>query len=240
MLLNIIESLINCVKYGAASDIVRPLIRNLSFSQYGEDLSVYRTFNVPKNAFYVDVGAAYPIKQSNTYRFYLAGGSGITIEPNPQLAALHKKIRPRDNCIQVGIAPSPGTMTYYRFNPADYNTFSSDLAASLRIRGIKEEAPLEINVLPLDEILAENIHGKEIDLMSIDCEGLDLSVAQSSNWDKFRPKCLLIEDHQPSIIDVVSSPITLFMKEKNYILVNRYSYTSAFLSKEEHFRLYRY
>jgi len=35
--------------------------------------------------FYVDVGAYQPQSGSNTYKLYLKGWSGITIEPNPDV-----------------------------------------------------------------------------------------------------------------------------------------------------------
>jgi hypothetical protein len=32
--------------------------------------------------------------------------------------------------------------------------------------------------------------------MSIDCEGHDLSVLKSNNFSKFRPRMLIVEDHE--------------------------------------------
>jgi hypothetical protein len=36
----------------------------------------------------------------------------------------------------------------------------------------------------------------DIDFMSVDCEGHDLEVLQSNDWQKYRPRVLLVEDHE--------------------------------------------
>ena len=49
------------------------------------------------NGFYIDVGAGHPVYDNVSFAFYLAGWRGITVEPNPALAALGRAVRPRDH-----------------------------------------------------------------------------------------------------------------------------------------------
>jgi hypothetical protein len=56
---------------------------NQSYSQEGEDMVLYRTFETVKEGFYVDVGAHHPDRFSNTYKFYKQGWRGINIDAMP-------------------------------------------------------------------------------------------------------------------------------------------------------------
>jgi hypothetical protein len=78
----------------------------ISYSQNGEDLIIKDLFartgiNKPT---YLDVGANDPFYISNTYLLYTKGSKGVCVEPNPKLFKKLKRKRPRDICIQSGIA----------------------------------------------------------------------------------------------------------------------------------------
>ena len=203
----------------------------LSFSQFGEDLLISRLASIPRNCYYVDIGAAYPVKHSNTFRWYLRGGCGITVEPNPDLAQQHRRVRPRDTCLEVGVSARPGTLIYHRFEVPDYNTFDGETASRVRGKGIRELDRLEIPTIPLAEVLERHCQLRTIDVMSIDCEGLDMEVVRSSDWSRFHPRVLVIEDHEWSF-ERPESAISRFLMDAGYRLVSRLSYSSVFLSHE--------
>ena len=45
---------------------------------------------------YIDVGAGHPIADNVSFWFYERGWQGIIVEPQPELAALYQRLRPRD------------------------------------------------------------------------------------------------------------------------------------------------
>jgi hypothetical protein len=49
-----------------------------------------------------------------------------------------------------------------------------------------------------------------IDFMSVDCEGLDMEVLESNDWDIFRPKLICIEH------SIDKTLLSNFMNSKNY------------------------
>src|SRR5262245_11707880 len=53
---------------------------------------------------YVDVGAAHPVRLSNTYNLYRLGARGILVEPDPMLARRLRRARPNDIVIEAGVA----------------------------------------------------------------------------------------------------------------------------------------
>lgn len=165
-------------------------IRSVSFAQYAEDVLLYQTFRPRAHGVYCDVGAYHPSQSSNTYKLYLRGWRGVTIEPNPERAPAFRRQRPHDRHLVCGIARERGELTYHRFVQDKFNTFELD---EYRSQLDRNGPPITVPCLPLSEVLDAHAPGP-IDLLSIDCEGLDLQVIQSNDWSRHRPTAVLIED----------------------------------------------
>lgn len=138
---------------------VRPLVsraKSLSFSQYGEDLLLAVSLLPNRRGRYVDVGAYHPWKESNTYKLYLRGWTGLTIEPNPDAAALFRKKRPRDVHVVSGVAAEAGELTYHRFADPKLNTFSESQAKRFAANGSPTVDELTVPCRRLQDILDEH------------------------------------------------------------------------------------
>ncbi|MEP6911398.1 MAG: FkbM family methyltransferase [bacterium] len=185
------------------------------FSSAGEDMILRHLVGSDKmDGFYVDVGAYHPVRSSNTYFFYLNGWRGINIEARPGSRALFDKVRPRDVNLELGVSRQPGEMTYYLVGEdSTMNSFSREFLEHIGMLGeVKREIP--VAVLPLTQVLESHLpRGQHIDFMSVDVEGHDLSVLESNDWSRFRPKFLVVEDAQT---DVNKSAIVGFMKSQGY------------------------
>ncbi|MFV0419945.1 MAG: FkbM family methyltransferase [Dysgonomonas sp.] len=203
---------------------------NISFSQEGEDLVLNRFFERQKTGFYVDIGAHHPMRFSNTYKFYLKGWRGINVDAMPGSMDVFNKIRPNDINLEIAVSNKQQILTYYIFNEPALNTFSEEIAQEhseinsyYRITDkIKIKTESLVNILDLH--LPSNIN---IDFMSIDVEGLDLSVLQSNNWDKYRPKMLLVEALYSELDSLTTNEVYLYLKRLNYKLVAK-TYNTMF------------
>ena len=51
--------------------------------------------------------------------------------------------------------------------------------------------------------------------MTIDAEGLDLEVAQSNDWNKYRPKMILIEDLERNTLEEMKEKSKIYKFTKN-------------------------
>ena len=72
----------------------------------------------------------------------------------------------------------------------------------------------------LDDLLTEYLpRDQKIDFLSIDVEGLDLSVLRSGDWKRFRPSILLVEAHERSVSAIESDPINIFVTAAGYRLI---------------------
>ncbi len=186
-----------------------------SFSSAGEDMILRHIIGSDKqDGFYVDVGAYHPVLFSNTYFFYLYGWRGINIEARPGSRRLFDKLRSRDINLEVGVSSERGEMIYYLIDDdSTMNSFSRDFLEHLGMLGeVKREIP--VRVFPLAELLEENLpEGQAIDFMNVDVEGHDLEVLKSNDWERFRPRFVVVEDKET---DVEKSGIVSLMRGHDY------------------------
>jgi len=169
--------------------------RDYYWSQEGEDIILRRIFENKKSGFYVDIGAHHPYRFSSTYYFYRKGWRGINIDANPKSIELFEKFRKRDINLNLAIGLNKRIMKYYMFNEPALNTFDEFLAKQRsNIDVYKIIAMKEVEVYQLKDVLGQFLpKGQEIDFMNIDVEGLDFEVIKSNDWNKYRPRVLLVE-----------------------------------------------
>jgi FkbM family methyltransferase len=205
-----------------------------SWSQEGEDMILRRIFEKKENGFYVDVGAHHPKRFSNTYFFYKRGWRGINVDAMPGSMKLFSKLRRRDKNIEVGISSKEGYLDYYIFNEPALNGFSKEISndrdkksGKYNILDIKN-----VRVTTLAAILEEHLPvNKKIDFLSIDVEGLDVEVLESNDWNKFRPKVVLVELIGLGLNDILTHTATLFLHKKGYILYAKCVHSVFYIEK---------
>ncbi len=193
---------------------------NISFSKSGDDIQLMKLINQSNPGVYVDVGCWHPVKASNTYYFYLRNWKGICIDPNPELKSLYDIYRKKDIFINCGIGNTSNALKYYMFNESSMNTFSNDFIDknNLQSQIIKT---IEIPLKPLSIILDENISENDrLDFFDIDVEGFDIEVLKTNNWNKYRPKVIVVES-DVSIQEDLNSEITSYIQQQDYRLLGK-------------------
>lgn len=189
------------------------------YSQWGEDLFVHHTImeekEDPNNGFYVDIGAYHPFRYSNTYFAYKKGWKGICVEPNPEVKELFLKYRERDICFHCGISDSPrDSLDYYMFEEPAYNGFFSEqMLKEIGNGSVRCLRKIKVPVYSLKEIL-KACQVDDIDYMSVDVECMELDVLKSNDWNKYRPRRLLIEQLETKNIEL--SPVCRYLENVGY------------------------
>lgn len=205
-----------------------------SYSQEGEDMILRRLFEKQIRGFYVDIGAHHPKRFSNTYFFYKKGWSGINIDAMPNSMKPFNKFRPRDVNLEVPISDRKQIMTYYAFNEPALNGFSKKLSEERdKQNNYFVIFTKDMETVTLEEILDENLPAnQDIDFLSIDVEGLDFLVLKSNNFDKYRPKVILIEVLGSSLSEIENNDITKYLNGLNYKVYAKAVNTVIFISNE--------
>lgn len=189
------------------------------YAQEGEDMILRRALKKRKHGFYVDVGAHHPFRFSNTYMLYKKGWRGINIDAMPGSMALFERYRPRDINLETAVADAPGEMTFFIFADPAVNTLDPDQAAA----SIRQGAPLrekkQLHTRRLEDILDQHLPpATPIDVMSVDVEGLDLQVLRSNDWNRYRPRFLLVERLDLPFSALLQDELYLYLKARGYEL----------------------
>lgn len=205
------------------------------FGQSAEDSTLLRLFHKMTEGFYVDIGAFHPRKYSNTYvlhRYY--GWNGINVDASKETIEKFEQERPNDINLHTAVGSKQGEAVYWKFNYPTINTISeTNVQRQLSKEGTEVVDKEHVQVQTLEAILEQHLpKNKIIDLMNIDVEGVDLQVLKSNNWEKYRPRVILIEDYNVSIEGLESSEIYNYMKEIGYKFTSHTFDTSIYVERE--------
>lgn len=188
----------------------------LYYSQTGEDI-ILEYLLPQKKGFYVDVGCYNPIVYSNTFKFYLKGWSGINIDANPLVCKEFEETRLRDTIVNTAISEEQKEVNYYVFGATEgVNTIDEKLIDEWKKHwDLTEVKKIQANTLSnvLQNKMPEN---QEIDLLTVDVEGHELSVLRSLDFDKYRPKVIVLEIHDFDLMNPMENEIIQFLDRQNY------------------------
>jgi len=165
-------------------------------SQYEEEAVLMKRFGSKPQGFVVDVGASDGVTNSNSFYLIWDGWSGVLIEPEEkQFEALQRLYGDRSDviCLNEAIGTTPGLVPFYA--NGQYSTLSEPWkAACFRAYGITyDEVIKAIHLRRLGVLLRVVKAPKHIDFLSVDCEGWDLQVLQSMDWNYFDVGLICVE-----------------------------------------------
>ena len=198
---------------------------SVSFSQFGEDLICRYLCDFGATGFYVDIGAYHPMLFSNTYSLYRRGWRGVGVDPNPSVAELFQRFRPRDIFVNTAVGTDFGCVEMAMFDDPVFNC-TSDQLHNVPLPMRHTARLTKVTIQPLREILKRN-DVDSVNFMSIDCEGRDLDVLRSNDWSRCRPSLLCIEDQS---VDWQNSSIVSFLSDLGYTLRARAVFSSIFVA----------
>jgi FkbM family methyltransferase len=211
--------------YALAQKTDLPLAqRSESYGQEGEDLIIGRLFDGRQTGFFVDVGAHHPFRFSNTWLLYKRGWRGINIDAMPGAMSAFRAWRPQDINIECLVSSDARPRTFFQYEEPALNTLSEDL-----VRQRERDAPhyrlTGSTILParrLADILADHLApGQAIDLLNVDVEGHDLDVLMSNDWDRFRPRVIVVELIGTAHADMEKSELYRFLEARGYRLQSK-------------------
>ena len=195
---------------------------NISFSKSGDDVHLMKLIGENTPGAYVDIGSWNPVKTSNTYYFYLRNWKGICIDPNPELRELYRKHRNRDTFLNNGIGDPGEVKKYFMLNDpySSLNTFSFDFLRRNKVESHIKDTK-DIPLTSLEVVLDKHLKSTDrLDFFDVDVEGYDLEALKTNNWDKYRPKVILVETNSPLRMDI-NSEIAEYLGDQEYELVGK-------------------
>lgn len=186
-----------------------------SYAQFGEDIALANFLDIRKPGFFVDVGSWHPKRFSNTYALYRRGWRGVNIDLDPDKIYCAQWVRPGDVNVVAAVTDVARRAKVY-----------SDRAFSLGAtidptHAGSAPALREVETTTLTEILdTTRYRDRPIDFLSVDVEGLDLSVLRGLDFARYRPAVIAIEAVAPDIAQILASDLHAFLTERGYRLAN--------------------
>lgn len=213
-----------------------------SFSQLGEDLIVsyiFRRSGISLSEIrYLDIGAALPCGDNNTFLFYQAGSQGVLVEADPEYFPMYDSQRERDLAIHGALVPKRmrqdhRTISFYRTPDRGWSTISKAHLATAKEMGKTEGEIVELDVpaLTIAEVIERFDSAYEIDLMSMDIEGVDREILAELNFDVYRPKVIILENTFEPCTGSFRASDTEFFANRGYVLFANTHVNSIFVEK---------
>lgn len=175
------------------------------------DYKLNALFN-KENGFFIELGANNGLIQSNTafFEFY-KGWKGILVEPSKNAYEECVKHRPNSICYNFACVDNDYT------SDEIVGDFNGNLMSSVHGSRLQSNSLVSVKTTTLEKILdASKI--QQIDFLSLDTEGFELTVLKGLNLNKYRPKYMLIEIYNKDYDAIVS-----FLQENRYSLMCNFS-----------------
>jgi len=199
--------------------------------QYIEKL-LAENFNVHTDGVFVDVGAYHPTYLSNSYYFEKEKNFNVLcIEANPIMAA---RLRAeRKNVFEFAASNKSGETVQFQVvqghpDPTHYagsgmHTFEGVRGKTTPTTATKIDN-ITVTTRTLNDIL-EEAGVSEVDAISIDVEGHEISVLNGLNFDKYKPKVLCVENY------FNEAWLSQYLADKGYTFVHRLHCDDFFVRK---------
>ncbi len=205
-------------------------------SQFGEDILLDALFDGQESGFFIEVGAYDGYTFAVTYALESQGWTGLLIEPVPSLHAKAQARRPGARVVNAALSRkgSSGTARFTHIlgdgsDGYDASSYLEDPGA----RGFSKRPPktdvehVEVPLTTMDDLLAE--HAGPIDVVVIDVEGGELALLDGFDLERFKPRAILIEDHNLGSDTEILSGLTA----RGYVHVCWLSYNRLMIHKNE-------
>lgn len=191
-----------------------------TYSQMGEDRILQALFAQKMNSgspgYFVDIGAYHPIIYSNTWYFYKRGWCGLNVDARPGSKELFDRVRPGDTNVECAVSDREGAVEFLVLGQdSTINRLASNDDKKDDVRMSRHS--VSVTARTLNSLLSQHVPpGGRIDFMSIDIEGEDGAAVLSTDWNRFRPTYLLVEQNYRTIDDMAKSETAKYLLQSGY------------------------
>jgi len=164
----------------------------LSYAQNLEDYHLDLMFAGQQTGTYVDVGGGHPVADNVSFWFYLRGWRGLVVEPQQGLADLYAHIRPRDHIVSCLAGRNEGEAQFYVFEKL-HGLSSTVREQAQAAAGFGAAFTTIIKPVRTIATLIAEVGLQAIDFLKIDVEGAEAEVLAGADFQRQRPRVILLE-----------------------------------------------
>jgi FkbM family methyltransferase len=168
----------------------------LSYAQNLEDYHLDLVFEGQPEGTYIDIGGGHPVADNVSFWFYLKGWRGLVVEPQEQLAAIYRGVRPRDHVASCLAGRADGEAEFHVVDRLHgFSTTVRQHAAGAAQFGAGYTTTTK-PVRTLASLCAEAGLDR-IDFLKIDVEGAEADVIAGMDFSRWRPRVVVVEAVAP-------------------------------------------
>ncbi len=196
---------------GSAGAATRFISNSVNF----EDVLLHRLFARQERGYFIDVGAAHPCYDNDTFALYERGWRGLNVEPNAAFFALLVQQRPEDRNICALLSDGQATsMGFHEIAGTGLSTGDPAQAAIHAAGGL----PVQVRTVSVTTLAAvlQAANPPPIDILKVDVEGLEEQVLAGNDWIRFRPRLILVEATYPERPDRRPTGVRGFLAARGY------------------------
>lgn len=196
-----IELLAHSLRHPAHDPLVQEFVTfcadhyESSYSQFRQDLFVQWVNRGRRAGFFVDIGGADGITNSNTAGLerYL-DWTGLVFEPTPQFK-IARQARPRSRVINAAILPAGFTGSHTTMTACgQYSSIDGFQDRDVHAQERRNGSRIKVSGMSFSVAMRTYSPGqKKIDYLSIDTEGSELAILESIDFAEFEIRCLTVE-----------------------------------------------
>jgi FkbM family methyltransferase len=187
----------------------------LSYAQNLEDYHLDLIFAGQPTGTYVDVGGGHPVADNVSFWFYLKGWRGLVVEPQEELAELYAHVRPRDHTVSCLAGRNEGQGQFHVFEKL--HGFSSTVREHAQAAA-EFGATFTTTVKPVRRLatLIAEAQLTGIDFLKIDVEGAEAEVLAGVDFERQRPRVILLEAVAPGSMADTSQAWEPYLLDQGY------------------------
>lgn len=205
----------------------------ISYAQHGDDfmaVNIFELLGIEKPG-YLEIGAYDPVDISNTALLHKRGSVGTVVDASAESLKRFEAARPSDRRLHAAVVPAPRmvpTIPFYRVDP-HHGLNTCDLHEA-QTRGTPIRDNILVPALTLDEIVALCPYGIYPHFLSVDIEGYDFDVLNTSRFSgdcaPWGPILICVEVRKEQ-----SHKFMVMMREKGYMPLIRMAENMFFIRK---------
>jgi FkbM family methyltransferase len=212
---------------------------NFSYAQHLEDYHLAQAFAGQSSGFYIDVGAGHPVADNVSCWFYLQGWRGLIVEPQESLVELYRVVRPRDIAEGCLVGDRRGEIDFHIVDRLHgFSTMRPEVARQVQTLGVR----LKTKTFPLTTLAALCEHHQigRIDFLKIDVEGAEVEVLRGADWQRWRPRVVLLEALVPGSLAQSHREWEPFLLDQGYSFALFDGLNRFYVAREEELLLQKF
>ena len=174
---------------------VRDLVSDSkSFAQLHQDLWVLHETRHKRNGYFVEFGATDGVNLSNTCLLEREfGWRGILAEPNPAWHAALRQNRKADIDLRCVFGRSGERVAFAATKHPELATIAGYESNDGHRQARQDHIIVEVEIVALNDLLAQHNAPKEIDYISIDTEGSELDILEAFDFERWNVMLFSVE-----------------------------------------------